>query len=135
MMVSLAAAGQSFCKDPKPSCPNVPKGKDQELKNPPELSAQGSELSTTFDVRMEWICVPTSVDPDGSWKRTPMCLRSYVYPDPKVGALKSGLPGPTLRLRKASDRGPGQDLTVLLPKQPEREPLQSSRVPVSLHYY
>ena len=95
------------------TCGNVAQG--QELANPPELIAKGDGLSTTFDVQEKTFCIPTTDNKNGTWATTPMTLRTYVYPDPKTGAPAWGLPGPTLRLRKAMEPGgKGQGLAILL---------------------
>jgi FtsP/CotA-like multicopper oxidase with cupredoxin domain len=107
-------------------CPNVED--NQELRKIPELVAAPSarELSTTFDVQMQTHCIPTKTvvskrtDEDGTvyttYKADPMPLRTFVYPDPaNPGKMTWGLPGPTLRVRKANQDGTGgQGIAILL---------------------
>lgn len=114
MMLSWAAAGQE-----KPTCGNVKVG--ELFKNPKEIHAKDGVLSTTLDVQKKWFCIPTDgqTDPQGNpigvWRTTPMELRTYVYTDPQTGELTHGLPGPTLRLRKAAlPGGKGDSLEILL---------------------
>lgn len=118
LSLSVAAEAQE--------CPNVED--NQELRKVPELvAAPGQrELSTTFDVQMKTLCIPTKTvvgertDPDGTkitiYKAAPMQLRTYVYPDPaNPGKTTFGLPGPTLRVRKAGADGKGgQGIAILL---------------------
>ena len=107
------------------TCPDV---EDQEdLRKIPEIVAPAGarELSTTFDVQLKTMCVTTGTKvgtrtkPDGTtvnvYSAKPVQLRTYVYPDPNTGQPAWGLPGPTLRLRKAGDDGKGgQGLAILL---------------------
>src|SRR5262245_2913892 len=95
----LAAVGQT--------CSSVKQ--DQELVNPPEIHASGKVLKTTFDVQQKTFCIPKTDNKDGTWTTQAMTLRTYVYPDPNNGQLKWGLPGPTLRLRKANAPGGAGD--------------------------
>ena len=117
--LSLSAAAGAL------ECPNV---EDQEeLRKIPEIKAGSGakELSTTFDVQMKDFCVTTGTKvgtkpgPDGTtiniYSASPVQLRTYVYPDPATGQPAWGLPGPTLRLRKAGEDGKGgQGLAILL---------------------
>jgi FtsP/CotA-like multicopper oxidase with cupredoxin domain len=111
MLLPLAADGQT-------TCPTI--NQDQELVNPPELKASGGVLKTTFDVQEKTFCIPsTEIKKDGKgtgvWQAAPLKLRTYIYPNPVNGQPAWGLPGPTLRLRKApAPGGKGDALEVLL---------------------
>lgn len=104
------------------TCPNVED--QQELRQIPELVAQGGWLNTTFDVQVKPLCVPTSTVVGTKqvgnktikiYSAQSLNLRTYVYPDPKTGQPAWGYPGPTLRLRKASQPGgPSDGLAILL---------------------
>lgn len=105
LLSPLTAAGQTC----------GPVKQDQELVNPPEIQASGKVLKTTFDVQQKTFCIPKTDNKDGTWATQPMTLRTYVYPDPVTGQPKWGLPGPTLRLRKANaPGGAGDALEILL---------------------
>lgn len=105
-------------------CPNVED--NQELRKIPALVARPDqkEMSTTFDVQMKDFCIPTKTvvskrTVDGieytTYKAEKMQLRTYVYPDPVTGRPAWGLPGPTLRVRKAgADGRGGQGIAILL---------------------
>ncbi len=105
-LLSPLAAGAQTCGNVK---------QDLELVNPPEIQASGKVLKTTFDVQQKTFCIPKTDNKDGTWATQPMTLRTYVYPDPATGQAKWGLPGPTLRLRKANaPGGAGDALEILL---------------------
>jgi L-ascorbate oxidase len=105
MLLPLAVEGQT--------CGIVKQG--QELVNPPEIHAQGNVLKTTFDVQQKTFCIPKTDNKDGTWTTQAMTLRTYIYPHPTTGQPTWGLPGPTLRLRKApAPGGKGDALEVLL---------------------
>lgn len=104
-MLPLAAGGQT--------CGTVKQ--DQELVNPPEIHTQGKLLKTTFDVQEKTFCIPKTDNKDGTWATQAMTLRTYVYPNPDTGQPTWGLPGPSLRLRKAdAPGGQGDALEILL---------------------
>lgn len=102
-------------------CPDV---EDlQELEAVPELVASGGGLSLELDVQMKTVCIPTaakSATPDPvtgktTYTASPLDLRTYVYQDPVSKQPAWGPPGPTLRLRKASQLGGrGDGLSILL---------------------
>lgn len=89
---------------------------NQELVNPPEITASGGAIDTTFTVKLNagqqvpvwtqtssnvWTCAMQSFD-----------LRNYTYPN---DTRKTPYPGPTLRLRKPSKPGElGDGLKILL---------------------
>jgi FtsP/CotA-like multicopper oxidase with cupredoxin domain len=85
----------------------------QPLEQPPELTASGGELSTTFTVRMEnHPCVPFFDGTDWTWKA--MDLRTYVFPPSPGADPVPSTPGPTLRVRRAAGGTPGDALSILL---------------------
>jgi FtsP/CotA-like multicopper oxidase with cupredoxin domain len=70
----------------------------------PELQAQNGLLSTTFTVKQQEQCVPVW---DGSqWTMQLMTLRTYDWPGaPTDTQPPQRIPGPTLRVRRASQKG------------------------------
>ena len=127
---SAVAQDSSSCKDVEDQ---QPLRKIRELVAAPTAR----ELSTIFDLQMKKVCVPTTTkvrerEENGrtitTYKAELLDLRTYVYPypnpmtgdptwgykDPITGDLMVS-PGPTLRMRKANDRGQGgQGLAILL---------------------
>lgn len=111
LFLPLSALGQTTCGTVK---------QGEELKNPPEIPARGGVLSTEFDVRFQTFCIPETDNKDGTWRTSPLKLRTYVTPARPLKPEDTPRPatdltGPTLRLRKASQPNQaGESLAVLL---------------------
>jgi FtsP/CotA-like multicopper oxidase with cupredoxin domain len=94
---------------------------DQPLIEPQVLTAKAGRLETTLTLRMATALIPAwlNVAPFGEppvyrCSMTKLKLRRYSWPGPD-GKERSGIPGPTLRLRKAaSPLTTGEGLTVHL---------------------
>lgn len=116
----VVLSGEARAQD----CPNIED--NQELRKIPVLvPAPGkSEINTTFDVQLKDFCLPTKTvvkkeTRNGieytTYTAQKTQLRTYVYPDPDTGRPAWGLPGPTLRVRKAGADGKGgQGIAILL---------------------
>jgi FtsP/CotA-like multicopper oxidase with cupredoxin domain len=117
-----AAMGETL-PGQSPPCKTVKQG--EELQTIPEIATKrdDTELSTTFTVQTQQLCVPTTKNNDNTWNTAEMTLRTYLYKTSRgAPELRWGYPGPTLRLRKANDHGQGgQRLKILLVNELEPE--------------
>src|SRR5581483_8893963 len=116
LAVSIAGTAAAQTASQTGPCPF-----DRPLIEPPVLEATGGRLETTLTVRMVpgvevpvWTnTAPRGQPPDYHCGMVKMDLRQYMWSVP--GLVMSGLPGPTLKLRKASSRQTtGDALTVNL---------------------
>jgi FtsP/CotA-like multicopper oxidase with cupredoxin domain len=120
-----AGAGAQPCPFIPPSggaCPNVED--QQDLRSIPEIVAQGGGINATFDVQMKTLCVPTTTQvgtrQDGDrtikiYSSQALNLRTYVYSASPDNRVSWCYPGPTLRLKKATQPGgTGDSLAILL---------------------
>jgi FtsP/CotA-like multicopper oxidase with cupredoxin domain len=85
------------------TCPSYTQAPLQPL---PEIQAQNGVLSTTFTVQEQAQCVPVWDATNGQWTMQAMTLRTYDWPGaPTDTQPPRRIPGPTLRVRRASRQG------------------------------
>jgi FtsP/CotA-like multicopper oxidase with cupredoxin domain len=104
LVAAWLSGGVGRAQEAAIQCPTtVPVG--EELRNPPEIRAQGGVLNTKFQVQVKQECVPvaTTTNNTTTWAYQPLSLRTYVYPDPQTGKPRWGFPGPTLHIRKSEE--------------------------------
>jgi FtsP/CotA-like multicopper oxidase with cupredoxin domain len=105
LLWTLAVMGASAAWAQGVTCPPY---KQENLKPLPEIQAQNGVLSTTFTVTEQPQCIPVwdTTLPTPQWTMKLMQLRTYDWPGaPTDTQPPRRIPGPTLRVRRASQPG------------------------------
>lgn len=105
LLLMLAVTGADAAWAQGTPCPPYQQENLQPLS---EIRAQNGVLSTTFVVKERNQCIPvwdTTLNP-AQWTMQPMLLRTYDWPGaPTDTQPPRRIPGPTLRVRRASQKG------------------------------